>query len=69
MKAKTISLIIKIVDVGFIITMAILKWCGVFPNENISISEICSIGGVIAVVFGDISLNTALDKFTKKEGE
>jgi hypothetical protein len=27
------------------------------------------IGGVIAGVFGDVSINTAIDKFVKKDGE
>ena len=64
LKAKKLSLIIKIIDVCFMVAMAILKWCG--KMQNITINEICIIGGVIAGVFGDISLNTALDKFTKK---
>ena len=66
-KAKTVSLIVKIVDVVFIIVCAVLKWKGVF--ENATIPEICMIGGVIGAVFGDISINTAIDKFTKKESE
>jgi hypothetical protein len=64
-KAKTVSLIVKIIDVIFIITCAVLKWKGVF--ENATIPEICMIGGVIGAVFGDISINTAIDKFTKRE--
>ncbi|MCQ2589306.1 MAG: hypothetical protein MJ179_02675 [Treponema sp.] len=63
LKAKTVSLVIKIIDVAFIVTMAILKWCGLF--QNITVGEICIVGGVIASVFGDVSLNTAIDKFTK----
>ena len=66
-KARTVSLIVKIVDVVFIIVCAVLKWKGVF--ENATIPEICMIGGVIGAVFGDISINTAIDKFTKKESE
>lgn len=66
-KAKTISLIVKIIDVIFIIVCAVLKWKGVF--ENATIPEICMIGGVIGAVFGDISINTAIDKFTKKGEE
>lgn len=66
-KAKTISLIVKIIDVIFIIICAVLKWKGVF--ENATIPEICMIGGVIGAVFGDISINTAIDKFTKKDEE
>ena len=66
-KAKTVSLVIKIVDVIFIITCAVLKWKGVF--ENATIPEICMIGGVVGAIFGDISVNTALDKFTNKRKE
>ena len=66
-KARTVSLIVKIIDVIFIIVCAVLKWKGVF--ENATIPEICMIGGVIGAVFGDISINTAIDKFTKKESE
>lgn len=66
-KAKTVSLIVKIVDVVFIVGFAVLKWLGKFPEATIA--EICTVGGVIAAIFGDISLNTALDKFTKKGAE
>ena len=66
-KARTVSLIVKIIDVIFIIVCAVLKWKGVF--ENATIPEICMIGGVIGAIFGDISVNTAIDKFTKKESE
>lgn len=65
--AKTVSLIVKIVDVLLIITFAVLKWIGIF--ENATVGEICAIGGVIGAIFGDISVNTAIDKFTKKKEE
>ena len=65
-KARTVSLIVKIIDVIFIIVCAVLKWMGVF--ENATIPEICMIGGVIGAIFGDISINTALDKkYAKRE--
>lgn len=67
MKAKNVSLIVKIVAVVFIIACAILKWLGIFTNATIS--EICIIGGTMSAIFGDISINTAIDKFTKKEGD
>jgi len=63
-KAKTVSLIVKVVDVILIIGFAVLKWLGKFPEATIG--EICTVGAVVAAIFGDISLNTALDKFTKK---
>jgi hypothetical protein len=66
-KAKGVSLVIKITDVLFMVVCSILKWCGVL--SNCSVYEICMIGGVIAGVFGDVSINTAIDKFVKKDGE
>lgn len=67
LKAKTVSLIIKIFAVVFICAGAILKWLNIFTNA--SISEICIVGGTLGAIFGDVSINTALDKFTKKGGE
>lgn len=64
LKAKTTSLIVKIFDVIFMVTMAILKWTGILPNINVQ--EIIIIGGVCAAVFGDVSINTFADKFTGK---
>lgn len=67
LKAKSVSLIIKIVAVVFIVTGAVLKWLGIFPNATIS--EICIVGGTMSAIFGDVSINTALDKFRNKDGE
>lgn len=67
LKAKSVSLVIKIVAVVFIVAGAVLKWLGIFPNATIS--EICIVGGTMSAIFGDVSINTAIDKFTKKEGE
>lgn len=67
LKAKTVSLIVKIVSVVFIVVCAVLKWLGIFPNATVS--DICIIGGTITAIFGDVSINTALDKFRKKEDE
>ena len=67
MQAKSISIIVKVFAVLFICTGAVLKWLNVFPNATIS--EICIVGGTIAAIFGDVSINTAIDKFTKKGGE
>ena len=65
LKAKSVSLVVKIVSVVFIVTGAVLKWLGIFPNATIS--EICIVGGTMSAIFGDVSINTAIDKFTKKE--
>lgn len=65
MEAKKVSLIIKIYVVVFVTISAVLKWLNIF--QNATISEICIVGGTIGAIFGDISINTALDKFVKKE--
>lgn len=65
LKAKTVSTIVKIFDVAFVVVCAILKWLGIF--QNATIPEVCMIGGVIGAIFGDVSINTALDKFKKGE--
>ena len=69
MKAKIVSLIVKIISVVFMVVCSVLKWTGKFNAENIIIGEICAIGGVIGAVFGDISINTAIDKFVKKNND
>lgn len=61
LKAKTVSLFVKIFAVAFICTGSVLKWLDIFPNATIS--EICIVGGTIGAIFGDISINTAIDKF------
>ena len=66
-KAKSLSLIVKIIAVLFVIVCSILKWKGIF--ENATITEICIVAGTIGAVFGDVSINTAIDKFTKKGNE
>jgi len=69
MKAKIVSLIVKIISVVFMVVCSVLKWTGKFSAENITIGEICAIGGVIGAVFGDISINTAIDKFVKNSND
>lgn len=61
LKAKTVSLWVKIFAVAFICAGAVLKWLNIFPNATVS--EICIVGGTIGAIFGDISINTAIDKF------
>ena len=65
LKAKKVSLIVKIVAVVFLVVCSALKWTGVFPNATIY--EICVVAGTMAAIFGDVSVNTALDKFKKGE--
>lgn len=67
LKAKSASLIVKIFAVVFIVVCAVLKWLGIFPDATIT--EICIVGGTLGAIFGDVSINTAIDKFTKKKEE
>ena len=66
LKAKKVSLIIKIIAVVYLVVCSALKWTDVFPNATIY--EICVVAGTMSAIFGDVSINTALDKF-KKGGE
>ncbi len=64
LKAKKVSLIIKIIAVVYLVVCSALKWTGVFPNATIY--EICMVAGTMAAIFGDVSVNTAIDKFKKE---
>lgn len=64
LKAKKVSLIIKIIAVIYLVVCSALKWTGVFPNATIY--EICMVAGTMAAIFGDVSVNTAIDKFKKE---
>lgn len=63
LKAKTVSLIAKIVSGGILLIGAVLKWTGVFPNCEIS--ELCTVSGTFVALFTTIDVNIALDKFRK----
>ena len=65
LKAKKVSLIVKIIAIAFLIICSTLKWLNIFTNATIY--EICMVAGTMSAVFGDISINTALDKFKKSE--
>lgn len=67
LKAKPISLIVKIVSVLFVVINCILLWVGVYKAETCTVGDICLAGGVIASIFADVSVNKAIDKFKKKE--
>jgi hypothetical protein len=66
LKAKKVSLIVKIIAIVFLVICSILKWLNIFTNATIY--EICMVAGTMSAIFGDISINTALVKF-KKVGE
>ena len=63
LKAKTVSLIAKIVSGGILLIGAVLKWTGVFLNCEIS--ELCTVSGTFVALFTTIDVNIALDKFRK----
>ena len=63
LKAKKVSLIVKIVAITFLVVCSVLKWVNIFTNATIY--EICMVAGTMSAIFGDISINTALDKFKK----
>ena len=65
LKAKQVSLVVKIIAVVFLVVCSVLMWVGIFSNATIP--EICMVAGTIAAIFGDVSVNTALDKFKKTE--
>lgn len=65
LKAKKVSLIVKVIAIIFLVVCSILKWVGIFTNATIY--EICMVAGTMSAIFGDISVNTAIDKFTKRE--
>ena len=63
LKAKKVSLIVKIIAIAFLVICSVLKWLNIFTNATIY--EICMVAGTMSAIFGDISINTALDKFKK----
>lgn len=65
MKAKTVSLIVKICTCIFIVACCVLKWLGVFPTATIG--EICMTGGTLAAIFGDVSINLMMEKIGGKK--
>lgn len=62
-KAKTISLIGKIVGGSIILVGFILKAFGIW---NVEVNDLIKIGFAEMAVFGTIDINIALDKFIKK---
>jgi uncharacterized membrane protein len=66
-KAKTVSLIAKIVAGVVLITGAVLKWLGIFTACDIN--ELCTVALTLMGLFGTVDLNIALDKFKKKDSE
>lgn len=63
LKAKTVSLIAKIIGALIVLIGAILKWVGIF--ENCSINDLCVVGFSVMGIFGTVDLNLLAEKFTK----
>ena len=63
-KAKTISLIGKIIGGAIILIGFILKALNIW---NVEVNDLIKIGFAEMAVFGTIDINIALDKFIKKD--
>lgn len=63
LKAKTCSLIAKIVGALIVLVGAILKWLNIF--SNCEINELCVVGFTIMGVFGTVDLNLLAEKFSR----
>lgn len=64
--AKVTSLIVKCVSCAVALLFLTLK-CVNMGFENIDMGDVCMVVAFCAGMFIDISINTALDKFKKKE--
>lgn len=62
-KAKTVSLIAKIVGGLVVLVGAVLKWLGIFTACEIN--ELCVVGFTIMGIFGSVDLNLLAEKFTR----
>lgn len=67
MKARDVSVIVKICTCVFIVACCVLKWLGVFSNATVA--EICIAGGTLAGIFGDVSINLMMEKWRNKNAE
>ena len=64
--AKVTSLIVKCVSCAVALLFLTLK-CVNMGFENIDMGDVCMVVAFCAGMFIDISINTAFDKFKKKE--
>ena len=63
LKAKTASLIAKIVGALVVLVGAVLKWLGIF--QNCEINELCIVGFSVMGIFGSVDLNLLAEKFSR----
>lgn len=63
LKAKTASLIAKIVGALVVLVGAVLKWLGIF--QNCEINELCIVGFSVMGIFGTVDLNLLAEKFSR----
>lgn len=61
-KAKTVSLIAKIIGGSVILVGAFLKWFDIL--KNCEIGDLCTVGFSIMGIFGTVDLNLLAEKFT-----
>lgn len=62
-KAKTVSLLAKIVGGLVVLVGAVLKWLGIF--SACEINELCVVGFTIMGIFGTVDLNLLAEKFAR----
>jgi len=60
-KARTCSLIAKVIGALYILIVSTLSFLGIF---NAPIKDICLIGFAIMGIFGTVDLNLLVEKFT-----
>ena len=63
LKAKTVSLVAKIIGAAVVLVGAVLKWVGVF--QNCEINELCIVGFSVMGIFGTVDLNLLAEKFAR----
>lgn len=63
LKAKTVSLIAKIIGSFVVLVGAVLKWLGIF--SACEINELCVVGFTIMGIFGTVDLNLLAEKFAR----
>lgn len=63
LKAKTVSLLAKIVGGLVVLVGAVLKWIGIFTACEIN--ELCVVGFTIMGIFGTVDLNLLAEKFAR----